>query len=84
MDVIAKITCVDCGSFIVSATNRVSLFIMNVKGRGMTISLITTCQFCEQPIIEDISVEMAKKLAKMDVAIFSWHDGQKHEKVSSE
>jgi hypothetical protein len=84
MDVIAKITCEDCGSFIVSATNRVSLFVMNVKGRGMTISLITTCQFCEQPIIEDISVELAKKLAEMDVPVFSWHDGQKHEKVSSE
>jgi len=84
MDVIAKITCEDCGSFIVSATNRVSVFIMGVKGRGMTLSLATTCQFCVQPIIEEISLEMAVKLAEKSVPIFSWHDGKKHEKVNSE
>ena len=84
MDVLAKITCEDCGSFIVSATNRISVFMVGVKGRGVTLSLATTCQFCDEPIVEDISLEMAKRLIEKGVPIFSWHDGQKHEKVNSE
>ena len=82
MDIIAKVTCNDCGNFIVSGANRIALFAMKVKGKGPAFTIATACQFCDQPVIEEVSLEVAQKIAERGVSVFSWHDGKKHEKVN--
>lgn len=73
--IVCIVECEDCGGFVVTDPDFVSIFYLP---EGESVIAITLCFYCERPVSSEVSYKMVKNLIKQGVHSFNWETGERN------
>jgi hypothetical protein len=72
LEIVCIINCDDCGKSVIIDPTYVTIFI----GDENLATAAALCSHCERPVVEDISIELAKSMSEKNVKVLSWLNGE--------